>query len=42
MTKEEKIQEIKKEIYKINNEKFQIIKNRLKSWISKARGLKIR
>ena len=29
MTKEEKIQEIKKEIYKINNEKFQIIKNRL-------------
>ena len=29
MEKEEKIQEIKKEIYKINNEKFQIIKNRL-------------
>ena len=29
MTKEEKIQEIKKEIYKINNEKFQIIKNKL-------------
>jgi hypothetical protein len=29
MKMEEKIQEIKKEIYKINNEKFQIIKNRL-------------
>ena len=29
MTMEEKIQEIKKEIYKINNEKFQIIKNRI-------------
>ena len=29
MEMEEKIQEIKKEIYKINNEKFQIIKNRL-------------
>ena len=29
MAMEEKIQEIKKEIYKINNEKFQIIKNRL-------------
>ena len=28
MSMEEKIQEIKKEIYKINNEKFQIIKNR--------------
>ena len=29
MKMEEKIQEIKREIYKINNEKFQIIKNRL-------------
>ena len=29
MKMEEEIQEIKKEIYKINNEKFQIIKNRL-------------
>jgi hypothetical protein len=29
MSMQEKIQEIKREIYKINNEKFQIIKNRL-------------
>ena len=37
MEMEEKIQEIKKEIYKINNEKFQIIKNRLMSLTNEKR-----